>query len=386
MFIDLGFIICCINLFKQTQIKILGRELENWLSEILLLPVLLKARYYYQQNVLFICLKKYGADMNIKQILLGLRKSPKDVELLLAAFDFYCDSENYSKAGEFARKAYLLDRDNPWVMMKCALIYNLLSEKKKCIWILKKIQTLSLKDIAICPQIGTMRKAVGFKNDMLFWMAQEYWNLSDYSTAAKLASEVIRKKVRLKHYSNHTIREVRSFIEEAELSRDIEREEKKGNWVSVGKLCNHLLRKFPDNPWTWNHLILSYYERYEYRKSLEISSKALEKFPDDGYILFNHAGALQMLERYDEAAEIFGPLARSSEKRLIAKYQASDLTEARQLKNDACYRLGRCYAGLGKNKLAAKWLNQYIEGRKAGMGGIYNLNTVKKVLRELSAD
>lgn len=185
--------------------------------------------------------------MNIKQILSGLRKSPRDVELLLAAFDFYCDNENYSKAAEFARKAYLLDRNNPWVMMKYAMIYNLLDENKKCIWILKKIQTLSFKDIANCTQIGTMRKAVGFEYDMLFWMAQEYWNLTDYLTAAELAKEVIQKRVRLRLYSKYAISEIRSFIKEAELSRDIEREEKKENWLSVRKLCKQLLPKIPDN-------------------------------------------------------------------------------------------------------------------------------------------
>jgi tetratricopeptide (TPR) repeat protein len=77
------------------------------------------------------------------------------------------------------------------------------------------------------------------------------------------------------------------------------------DWEGARHLINIELESDPDNHWLLTRLSLTYYEQRDYNRSLELSGRALEIAPKCPLALWDHASALEMLERPLEALSIY---------------------------------------------------------------------------------
>jgi hypothetical protein len=97
-------------------------------------------------------------------------------------------------------------------------------------------------------------------------------------------------------------------------------------------------------------------------------------------VLWDYAGALDMLERKEEAIQIFRGLIRRGISRMAHGRCGEGISWAKGLVNDSRYKLGLIYAGKGDYQTAKKYIRDCIASRKKGCYSIYDLREAKKDL------
>ncbi len=171
----------------------------------------------------------------------------------------------------------------------------------------------------------------------------------------------------------------------ASAGKRIELEVARENWVKARKLITEELRHDPDDHWLLIRLSLTYYEQREYSKALGFSNQALEMAPSCPLVLWNHAGALEMLGRTNEALTIYQRLIRRGVNRIAFDACGEGVALARGMVADSQYRLAGCYLTLKRFGQAARAYKRHLAMRGPGCRSIYSLRVVRNELSRLES-
>ncbi len=136
-----------------------------------------------------------------------------------------------------------------------------------------------------------------------------------------------------------------------------------------------------EDHWLLDRLSVTYYEQKKYAKSLELLERARAIAPSCPLVLWDLAGTLDMLGKKKEAIETYLHLLRQSD--VTSQRCHLDFDEWADLLTDCCYRVGMCYADLGKKEAAIRCLIGHLGMREGGFNSIYTQQNVRDELRKL---
>ncbi len=166
-------------------------------------------------------------------------------------------------------------------------------------------------------------------------------------------------------------------------SKTIERLLDEEKWSEARKVIRQCLREEPDSHWLLTRLGLTYYEERKYKKALECEERALAIAPRCPLVLWDYAGSLQMLERYEEAIQVYRGLIRRGVQRIAHGECGEGLAWARGLVADCWYRLGQSYDHLGDRHAGLKALEKHLDLRGPGCRSIYPLADLREELTRM---
>lgn len=158
------------------------------------------------------------------------------------------------------------------------------------------------------------------------------------------------------------------------------------NWSEMRTLLRSVLKEEPDCHWLLTRISMTYYEEYEYAMALEFAKKALQLEPRCPLALWDCAGALDMLDRQQEAIRIWQAILNVGEDELAHGDCAEGVGRARSLMNDCRYRIGKAHGDLRETGLAIHWMRSHLANRRAGQECIYSKREVERELRELERE
>ncbi len=127
-------------------------------------------------------------------------------------------------------------------------------------------------------------------------------------------------------------------------------------------------------------LSTTFYEEFDYQTALDYAEQALKIAPWCPLVLWDYAGALDMLERNEEALKVYKKLLRKGVQSVAYDDCGEGIRAARRLLNDCRYRIGLIYARTGNINLAKKYIQEHIDHRNSNTPSIYGLKEVKKKL------
>jgi len=153
-------------------------------------------------------------------------------------------------------------------------------------------------------------------------------------------------------------------------------------WLLARKEIETALKTKPDDHWLHTRLGLTYYEMREYSTALKHSERAREIEPRCPLVLWDLAGALQMLERPKEALEIYRGLIRKGSKRIANGPCGEGLARARGLIADCHYRSSQSLEALGRKDEAAIEFETHLDLRGPGCQSIYPLAQLNRPSEE----
>ncbi|MFC2005300.1 tetratricopeptide repeat protein [Chloroflexota bacterium] len=165
-----------------------------------------------------------------------------------------------------------------------------------------------------------------------------------------------------------------------EKSRMIDQLFKEEKWVEARTYFLEWLKDEPDSHWLLTRLSETYYEERAYDKALEYVEQALKIAPLCPLVLWDYATTLDMLDRNEDALQVYKRLIRRGVSRIAYGECGEGIRWARSLVNDCRYRLGLLYADLGEYRLASKYIRAHIANRSRNCPSIYNVRDVKKKL------
>ena len=147
-------------------------------------------------------------------------------------------------------------------------------------------------------------------------------------------------------------------------------------WAAARREFLKDLRHEPANHWLLTRIGTTYYEERDYAKSLAYSQAALALEPACPLVLWDYAGALQMLERHVEALEVYARLVRRGPKRLATGHCGEGLGWARGLVADCHYRMSNSYRALGRKAESELAFVKCLNMRGPGCYSIYPLSSL----------
>jgi len=155
------------------------------------------------------------------------------------------------------------------------------------------------------------------------------------------------------------------------MSAEIESAIEAENWPEAGRLIEAQLVHKPQDHWLLTRLGLTYYEQFDYELSLQYAEAALEIAPACPLAMWDCAGALDMLERYDGAIPLFQRIISAGDDEIAFGDCGEGLDWARKLIADCHFRLADCYRKSGNHLVAAENYEMYLKLRASGWGSIY---------------
>ncbi|MDH3892202.1 MAG: tetratricopeptide repeat protein [candidate division Zixibacteria bacterium] len=140
-----------------------------------------------------------------------------------------------------------------------------------------------------------------------------------------------------------------------------------------------------DSHWNLARLSTAYYEARKYKMALRIVERARKLDPRCPYVLWSYAGTLSMIEREQEAIDVYQGLLRRGTQNIAFGECGEGARWAESLLNDCRYRIADCYYLQSKKSLAARWLKTHLDHRRPGLRSLYSLKDVKELQAELTA-
>jgi tetratricopeptide (TPR) repeat protein len=134
----------------------------------------------------------------------------------------------------------------------------------------------------------------------------------------------------------------------AEIESAIERDD----WPGARKLIEAELKNQPDDHWLLTRLSLTYYEQFDFQRALELSGRALSIAPECPLVMWDNAGALEMLDRTEEAIAAYQEIINRGIESLSFDECGEGLPRGRGLHADSHYRMAHCYRDLGDTEQA----------------------------------
>ncbi len=149
-------------------------------------------------------------------------------------------------------------------------------------------------------------------------------------------------------------------------------------WSTARAAIERRLTKAPKDHWLVTRLGLTYYEEHRYEEALACHEEAIALAPTCPLVLWDYAGALQMLDRHREALDVYRKLIRRGPKRIAAGQCGEGLAWANGLVADCYYRMMDSLDALGDKAGATAMLERHLDARGPGCRSIYPLGEVRK--------
>lgn len=163
-------------------------------------------------------------------------------------------------------------------------------------------------------------------------------------------------------------------------SAEIENAISQEDWPRARSLVRAALRKEPQSHWLLTRLSATYYEQFDYARAIEYAAKALAIQPTCPLALWDHAGALDMLGRPEEAIETYRRLIRRGVDAIAEGDCGEGRGHARGLVADCWYRIALCQKRLGAIGQARNSLKRHLALRGPGCRSIYPIELVRHSL------
>ena len=163
------------------------------------------------------------------------------------------------------------------------------------------------------------------------------------------------------------------------MKEEIERLIENDDWTGARSLILSACTDNPTDHWLITRLSLTYYEERDYRKALEYSRRAVELKSDCPLVLWDLAGALQMLAQHTEAIDTYDRIIRQGLRRLVHGACGEGKAWARGLIADSFYRVSVSFKALGARSMSLEAFAQHLEIRGPGCRSIYPLRTLDEL-------
>lgn len=160
------------------------------------------------------------------------------------------------------------------------------------------------------------------------------------------------------------------------MSKEIEKALDDDDWVGARHLIEAALEGQPDDHWLLTRLGLTYYEQRHYEQALAYSSRALALAPECPLVLWDYAGALEMLDRPEEALQIYQRLVDRGVDSIAYGECGEGKAWARGLVADCHYRMSGCWKALGDPERADREFEIHLDLRGPGCRSIYPLKSL----------
>lgn len=158
------------------------------------------------------------------------------------------------------------------------------------------------------------------------------------------------------------------------------------DWDGARGLIERELRRRPDDHWLLARLALTYYEQYDYATALRYATQAQGLAPDCPLVLWEVAGAIDMLEREREAIDMYARIVSRNLDDLAHGPCGEGVAWARGLVADTYYRLGRCHEDLGEGEVAAEMYRHALKHKGRDALSIYSYKELEEALERVTED
>jgi tetratricopeptide (TPR) repeat protein len=142
-------------------------------------------------------------------------------------------------------------------------------------------------------------------------------------------------------------------------------------WTDARRAIQEELKNDPKNHWLLTRLSTTYYEQGDYETALHWVEKARELAPDCPLVLWDYAGALDMLGREREALGVYRSLLQRGARAIAEDECGEGMEWATGLLTDCVYRAGRCFDDLKDRRRAATLYRRYLQLVDMGAPSIY---------------
>jgi len=124
----------------------------------------------------------------------------------------------------------------------------------------------------------------------------------------------------------------------------------KDRWSEARALLRQALKREPRHHWLLTRMSLTYYEQRLYRDALKYSERAFAEAPECPLVLWDYAGALQMLERHSEALDLYARLVTRGVDAIAADPCGEGRARARGIVSDSHYRASLSLKAVGNDE------------------------------------
>jgi len=149
-------------------------------------------------------------------------------------------------------------------------------------------------------------------------------------------------------------------------------------WADARAMIRAELRHSPRDHWLLTRLALTYYEQRNYRNALRHSEQALAIDPKCPLVLWDYAGALQLLDRHEEAIAVYAGLAKRGHRRIARDSCSEGLAWSRGLVADCFLRISDSLDDLGRSDDSHEMFAAHLDLRGPGCRSIYKLDELGK--------
>lgn len=168
------------------------------------------------------------------------------------------------------------------------------------------------------------------------------------------------------------------------MDREIESLISAGRWDDARQVVFRALDAEPTSHWLLARLALTYYEQRRYGDSLAVAERARALAPHCPLVLWEVAGALDMLGRTTEAVHVYRRLIRRGVDSIAHGDCGEGLARARGLVADCWYRVAHCHKEAGRRSLSARAFEAHLRLRGPGCRSIYPIGDVKREFQALN--
>ena len=134
------------------------------------------------------------------------------------------------------------------------------------------------------------------------------------------------------------------------------------------------LKAEPHHHWILTRLSSVYYEQRRYALALKYAEKAFAEVPSCPLVLWDYAGALQMLDRHNEALDLYARIVTRGVDRIANGECSEGRAWARGLISDSHYRASLSLKAIGNERASSSAFEQCLDLRGPGCRSIYRLN------------
>ena len=149
---------------------------------------------------------------------------------------------------------------------------------------------------------------------------------------------------------------------------------KSGYQHSEQIMLRQQLKAEPHHHWILTRLSSVYYEQRRYALALKYAEKAFAEGPSCPLVLWDYAGALQMLGRHNEALDLYARIVTRGVDRIANGECGEGRAWARGLLSDSHYRASLSLKAIGNERASSSAFEQCLDLRGPGCRSIYRLN------------
>lgn len=167
----------------------------------------------------------------------------------------------------------------------------------------------------------------------------------------------------------------------SEVERAIDAED----WQRARRLIRAGLKKTPENHWLLARLALTHFEERDYMTALHYGLQAADIAPRCPLVLWEVAGAMEMLGQSSAALRVYGKLTRRSLDAVAHGPCGEGMVWARGLVADVYFRVGQIHKDVGRRVLARRAFEKALVCRKERASCIYSKREITARLRSLES-